>query len=114
MPETFFIKQHDLQPYYYLKVEKADGSVLDIAGATIYVTMKNVRTGTVVTSRQAAVVSSGAGGMAEYHWVASDTVTPGKYNIEFEINPGAGGKFTVPANPDEVAEVIVLDDLDGQ
>ena len=116
MIETFYIKRHDLQPYYYGSVTDVNSNPIDITSATIYTSMKDVRTNSMAILHQSSgsVVTSGLGGGFRYEWQGSETALSGKFNIEFEIVPVSGGKFTVPAHPDEVAEVIILDDLDNQ
>lgn len=113
--ETLPVKQNDLQPYYYAQVTDGSGAVVDITGATIYCTMKDARTGVLKINRQTAGinVSDAANGKFEYRWVSGDTDTVGKYYIEFEINPGSGGKFTIPADPETRAEVYIVQSLDA-
>lgn len=112
--EDFYIKQHDLQPNYVCVINDSSGNPVGISGATIRMTMIGAD-GTVVTSRQTTGISitSADGGLFQYAWQASDTQHVGRHSIEFEVTPSSGGKFTVPANPQEKAWVIVLDDLDG-
>lgn len=111
----FYIKQHDLQPYYYAQFLDADGEVVDLSGATIRCTMKQ-RDGTLKINRQTAGinVTSEDNGDFEYQWQGSDTDTVGKNYIEFECVPGSGGKFTLPSNPNERAEVWVMKSLDTE
>ena len=94
------------------KLKDKYDNVIDISGATIYTTMKEFRTGTVVTSRQTAgvTIDSSAGGLAHYSWQASDTVTAGHYKLEFEIHSVStfgGKKFSYPVNPNEPAEIFI-------
>lgn len=109
----FYIKQHDRQPYYYAQVVDADGDPVDLAGASFKTTMKQ-RDGTLKIDQSLlnVNVTSEVNGDFEYQWSGSDTNTVGKNYIEFEVTPGSGGKFTVPANPDERAEVWVMKSLD--
>jgi len=112
--EAIYIKQNDLQPYYYAQVKDADNAVVIITGATIYCTMKNARTGVLKIDRQntGITISDATNGKFHYAWQSGDTDTVGKYYIEFEINPGSGGKFTVPAKPGDMAEVYITESLD--
>lgn len=109
----FFIKQNDQQPYYYAQFKDADGDPIDLAGATIVCTMKQ-RDGTLKINRvtTGVNVTSESNGDFEYQWSGSDTNTVGKNYIEFECTPGSGGKFTLPANPKDRAEVWVMKSLD--
>ena len=112
----FFIKQHDGQPYYPVTVKDSDGDVVDISGATIKCTMKNTRTESLHIDQQTSgcIITSGDLGAFEYRWQtgSNDTAVVGEYNIEFEITPGSGGKFTLPSKPSEVAKVFVVKSLD--
>lgn len=109
-----YIKKYDLQPYYPAQVKDSYGNAVDITGATIYCTMKNLATGTVKINRQTTGIniSDGANGKFEYRWQSGDTNTTGSYSIEFEVNPVSGGKFTVPTN--KRAMVIIADSLDSE
>lgn len=112
--ETVYVKKNDLQPYYYAQVKDADGDIVDIDGATIYCTMKNAKTGALKIDRQTTGISitPATTGKFQYAWQSGDTDSVGKYYIEFEINPSSGGKFTVPAQPEDKAEVHITESLD--
>jgi hypothetical protein len=114
MAKTLRLRQNDLQPYYRAKVEDSDGSAVDLTGASIVCTMK-ARGGSVKIDRQNAGINitGAAAGEFEYRWQAGDTDTVGPYDVEFEISPQSGGKFTVPAKAGE-AEVIIAASLDSQ
>ncbi len=107
--EAFFIKEDDLQPYYRVKIQNYDGSVVDLSGATVRCTVK-LQSGVIKVNRQLATVTTASTGEVEYQWASGDTNTPGDYYIEFEISPSAGGKFTLPSS--EKAEVFVVPSLD--
>jgi len=111
----FYIKQNDLQPHYPAQVKDSDGEAVSLSGATIYCTMQ-ARDGTLKINRQTTGIniSDAAAGQFEYQWQTGDTDTVGKFYIEFEINPASGGKFSVPADPDEVAEVHVVKSRDTE
>jgi hypothetical protein len=110
--KKLIIKTNDLQPYYYAQVKDAAGAVVDITGVTIVATMRTFD-GTVKINRQSTgiTISDAANGKFQYEWQSGETDTAGKYYIEFEISPSAGGKFTVPADNGAVVEIV--DDLDA-
>jgi len=112
--KALYLKKNDLQPYYYAQVKDSDAAVVDITSATIYCTMKLIG-GAIKINRQTAGinVSDAANGKFEYKWQAGDTDTAGRYQIEFEVNPTSGGKFTIPADPDDKAEVRIKGSLDA-
>jgi hypothetical protein len=109
------LKKNDLQPYYYGKVANADGSSPDLTGAEIYCTMKKAGGATPKIDRQTTgvIITDGLKAEFEYRWQAGDTDTPGKYSIEFEIDPPAGGKFTIPVRQD-AAIVLITESEDDQ
>jgi hypothetical protein len=112
--DPLFLKKLDLQPYYYAQVTDSTGLVIDLSGATVYVTMKNLSLGTVKINRQTTglYITDAANGKFEYRWQTGNTDTVGKYSIEFEINPLTGGKFTVPTG--DRASVQIFESLDTQ
>lgn len=112
--DTLYIKKNDKQPYYYAQIKDASDAVVNITGATIYCTMKNLNLGTTKINRQTTGIniSDGTNGKFEYRWQGTDTNTVGTYSIEFEINPISGGKYTVPTRKQAV--VVVEDSLDTQ
>ena len=95
--KTLQIVQHDLQPYYFFQVKDSNG-VVNITGATIRTTMKDICTGTLKINRATdrVIVTDAVNGLGELRWQSGDTNVLGTYAIEFEITPGSGGKFTVP------------------
>ena len=110
---ALLIKKNDLQPHYPEQVKDSAGTVVNLTGATIYCTMKNiVDDGTLKINRQTTGIniSDAVQGKFEYQWQTGNTDTAGKYYIEFEINPASGGKFTVP--PDDSAIVWIKESLD--
>jgi hypothetical protein len=108
------ITKNDLQPYYHATAEDSNG-VIDITGATIVCTMKNIRTGDLKINRQSAGIniSDATNGEFEYKWVSGDTDTVGGYEIEFEITPTSGGKFTYPTTEEDGKAIVeIVDSLD--
>ena len=102
----FYLKADDLQPYYRVKIEDSAGDAVSLAGATIYCTMTTT-SGTVKINHQTVgiTITDDVGGEFEYRWQTDDTDTADFYVIEFEINPSAGGLFTLPTG--RIAEVTI-------
>lgn len=116
MIETLFLTQFDLQPEYKVTVTDSTGGAIDLTGAEIRTTMRLSRSTTIKIDRSTVInLSSASGGKFEYQWQSSDSDTTGIYDIEFEITPASGGKFTVPnRTPTEgVAKVRILAGLDS-
>src|SRR3990172_1641189 len=91
------LTRHDLQPYYYAKAKQSDGAAINLTGAAIVCTMKNISTGVAKIDRRATgiTVTNAVNGEFEQRWVNGDTDTVGSYYIEFEVIPQVGGKFTL-------------------
>lgn len=117
MIATLNIVQHDLQPYYYMLVQDTAGNPIDLTGATIYCTMKNIVSESLKINRQTAGIvianQTTDKGKFEYRWQSGDTGTIGIYLIEFEINPASGGKFTLPSSLQGIAKVDIRADADS-
>ena len=65
----------------------------------------------IATIKSVFIVTDSTSGKFEYRWQGTDTDTSGKYFIEFEITPTAGGKYTLPT--DRGAIVRIIDDEDS-
>lgn len=112
--KTRKLTKNDLQPYYPVTIKNADGTAVNLTGAAIVCTMRLVGGSTPKISRQNAgvAITDAVNGQFEYRWQPGDTDTAGAYNIEFEVTPQTGGKFTLP-NPEEgTAQVEIVDSLD--
>ncbi|MEK6849669.1 MAG: hypothetical protein AABY01_03820 [Nanoarchaeota archaeon] len=115
MIKTFYITQHDLQPYYPVQVKSTSGGVVDLTSATIRCNMKTKK-GTAIQINRGTTgvnVSDATNGNFEYRWQSGETGTTGQFYIEFEITPSSGGKFTVPNYKDGRAEVQIVAGLDN-
>jgi hypothetical protein len=111
--QTLRLIKNDLQPYYSAQVKDSDGTVVDITSATIYCTMKSSG-GTLKIDRQTTGISitDATNGKFEYQWQSGDTDTVDSYEIEFEIDPSSGGKFTLPNPGQGPGQVVIADSLD--
>lgn len=108
------LKANDLQPVYKVRHVDYNDDPINLIGATIYCTMK-AEDGTLKINRQTTGISitDGAKGEFQYTWQAGDTDTAGLYDIEFEIVPASGGKFTIPSSEMERAQILINADLDA-
>lgn len=110
--EALYLRRNDLQPYYYGKVLDANGAPVDITDAAIVANMVNESTKVLkITAGACTLNADPATGKFHYAWQAGDTDTAGKFDIEFQITPSSGGKFTVPARGK--AKVVIMPDLDA-
>ncbi len=106
--KTLQITVHDLQPYYYFHFRDSNGNI-DLTGATLRTTLKNIETGTRVINRATdrTTVTSATGGLGEVRWSAGDTDVIGIYALEIEVTPSSGGKFTFPPRGERALVEIV-------
>lgn len=111
-----YLTKNDLQPYYYVTVQDSNGNNIDLTGATIVCTMKNIDTGLLTINRASSGIyvsnQTTNPGEFELRWSSEDTDEPGTYYIEFEITPQIGGKFTLPNRTYGEAVIVILDSLD--
>ena len=118
MTNIIYLTQYDLQPYYPANIIDSANAAIDLTGATIYCSMILASGGTAKINRRTTGIviknQTTNKGEFELQWQAGDTDTLGTFNIEFEINPPSGGKFTVPFAKDGKAQVIISAGLDSQ
>jgi hypothetical protein len=106
--DSFTIKQGDTQPPLIRDLKNADGSAIDLTGATVVFTMK--RRSTVKINEQAcSILSPESDGSVQYDWQTADTDTAGVYQSEFECTLPGGEIITVPN--DTHMEVHVVAEL---
>jgi len=115
MIKTFYITQHDLQPYYPVQVKSTSNSPVDLTDSTIRCIMKVQKGTSIIINRESTgvYVSDAINGKFEYKWLQGQTGTTGQFYIEFEVTPLSGGKFTVPNFRYGRAEVHVVSGLDN-
>ena len=108
------MKQHDTAPSYVVDLADnyglANEAPIDLTTATS-VTFLMRQTGTPGTPKvsSAMTVISAANGRVQHDWVATDTDTPGDFEVEFEIAWDDGTIETIPN--DSYLTVTVVDDL---
>lgn len=107
------LKRNDLQPFIYCKAVDSSNTAIDLTGASVVFTMRDVESGVLKITRQSAGVTltSASTGVFEYQWQSGDTDTTGSFVGEFEITPGSGGKFTLPVNKD--LKIFIVADEDS-
>ncbi len=110
--KTLQITQHDLQPFYFFQIKNSSGGV-DLTGATLRVTMRNLTTAVRKIDRATDRhnLTSITTGVGQIEWQLGDTDVLGMYALEIEVTPSGAGKFTVPTRQVRaLVEVIASQD----
>ncbi len=105
---TFAIKQNDTSPIIAATLKDADGTAIDLSGATVRFHMRKIGK-SAVSVDAAASVTNASQGKIQYAWSATDTATIGTYQGEFEVTYTDNKVETFP-NSGYIA-IEVTDDL---
>ena len=98
----FNIKQGDTDPDIVATLKDADGTAINLTGATVKFHMS--QKGRSVVNAEAIVVDAAAGEV-KYSWAAADTATTGPFDIEWEITKSGGQIETVPNSTNDTVEI---------
>jgi hypothetical protein len=90
----YTVKQGDTLPPLRGSLYDADGTLVDLAGATVTFTM-GAQPGTPTVAAAATIVDA-ANGVVEYNWVAADTAIAGNFFGEFQVVFANGSIETFP------------------
>lgn len=102
--DPFTIKQGDTKPDLVRTLVNADGSAIDLTGATVQFHMK--RRGGSLKVDKAATVTDDEYGEVTVEWEADDTDEAGTFRGEFEITLTGGEIVTVPNDGDMQVNVV--------
>jgi hypothetical protein len=92
---TFIIKRGDTLPALPVQLRNPDGSVPNLAGATVLFKMSDRQSGALLISRAAAIVDLPTASVT-FTWLAGDTVTAGLFSGEFQVTFVGGAIATYP------------------
>jgi hypothetical protein len=106
MIDTFFIGQNDRLPYYRFQVRDQNGAVSLSNVSSVYFSLKNMSTASVILSGL-AVITNALNGEGEYEWSVGDTAIIGEYAASFMFITTAGLPFTLPRST--MAKVVIED-----
>jgi hypothetical protein len=81
----FYIKQNDTLPPLQATLYKGDGTVQDLTGGTVRLSMWSAAGGLVISEALCTVVGAAVNGVAQYAWAAADTATAGTFRAEFHV-----------------------------
>src|SRR5262245_7869430 len=100
------MRQNDRLPSIAATLKNADGTAIDLTGATVKFQMNSAAGVNKINT--AATVLVAASGTVQYDWGATDTDTAGEYVGCWEITFGSGKKTTCP-NGSNYSITIVTD-----
>lgn len=112
----FTVQQGSTTPPLIVDLTYSDGSVLDLTGYTVTVSITLIGAGTPIVSNGACSIVSAAAGRARYDWLGGDTGMAGTYLAVFtafngvttHVFPASGG-LTVQVVPVTTAYPTVAD-----
>ncbi len=101
---TFEIAIGDRLPYMRVQFRNANGSAVNLTGATVVFVATNERTGRIITGPAVVVVEPPSidetDGIVEYQWDDGDTDVGGMYVAKF-VADFAGLQMTFPSCPEK-------------
>ncbi len=88
------IKQNDRRPAIRCTLLAANGSVVNLTGATVRFLMG--LSGSTALVNQPATVVDAVNGVVEYAWLPGDTANAGRFQAEFQVTHSDGRAETFP------------------
>lgn len=105
MTDTAYLKQNDTSPTLDAILTDANGTVVDVTGASVRFHMLKIGATTLKIDAAASVID-GAAGHVRYTLQSGDTDTPGTYKAEYEVTFTDGSIETFKNTPDQLRVVI--------
>lgn len=112
------IKENDTRPAYVVTLKDNFGlpgeAVINLTTATKvdFIMREKGTTGAPKVKRTMTIVNA-ANGLVQHNWQATDTDTPGTFEVEFEITWNDGGIETVPNDKANNLIIEIGDDLEA-
>src|SRR3954468_23592335 len=106
--KSIYMKKGDTRPAVTATIKNADGSAVDLTGATLRFVMK-IDGGTTAKVDASATVLVANLGTVKYQWISGDTDTVGTYKAEWKISYGDGTVLRAPNN--SYIAVVITDVL---
>lgn len=92
---TFFIKQGNTAPEIEEYLRNADGTAIDLTGASVLEFHMRNAAGTVIVNAAATAVTP-TKGRIKYSWVLADTSTAGTFYREWKVVLASGRTVSIP------------------
>ena len=110
---TFYMNENDTLPDLQVTVKDGDDVVVDVTGATIKFSMKDIALGTLKINERSVTIVNGTSGIIKYVWQSdkSDTNVVGKYLCEFEVTFSGGAVLTFPGNTINPLYLVITAEL---
>ena len=105
---AFTIKKGDTSPFLTATLKDANGTAVDLTGATVVFNMADLDDNLVVTDGSCTIVDEDAGRI-RYNWVSSDAANEGVFRGEFTVTFASGAIETFPNST--YFRIKILDDL---
>lgn len=105
---AFYIKQNDTSPAMLATLQDANGTAINLTGASVRFHMRTIGSTQTVVDAAATVVTP-LSGIVRYNWIAADTDTIGSYQAEFEVTYADASIETFPN--DGYIRVEIVDDI---
>lgn len=101
-PQTLIVRQGDRLPAFACQVEDQDGVVVDLTGATAYMTLRPLRANVAQPAgfvRMPLTIESAVGGKVSYDWQHAETAAApvSEYDVTIELEYSGGDKVTAPS-----------------
>ena len=93
--DPFWIKQGDTKKNLVRTLKNADGTVINLTGATVVFTMRKGSRAATIDEVECGIPDE-PNGVVEYAWRAGDTDDAGVYDAEFEVTLPGSEIITVP------------------
>tara|TARA_B100000963_G_scaffold137118_2_gene119339 strand:- start:3730 stop:4053 length:324 start_codon:yes stop_codon:yes gene_type:complete len=105
---AFTIKKGDTAPFLTATLKDANGTAVDLTGATVVFNMADLDDNLVVTNGSCTIVDEDTGRI-RYNWVTTDTANDGVFRGEFTVTFASGVIETFPNST--YFRIKILDDL---
>lgn len=105
MTDIAYLKQNDTSPTLDAILTDANGTVVDVTGASVRFHMLKIGA-TALKIDAAATVVDGTAGHVRYTLQSGDTDTPGTFKAEYQVTFIDGSIETFKNTPDQLRVVI--------